>query len=145
MSNKLPGTLKMIYKGMFCVLLLAFTSCARKISFGHSSVVPAAEGRIKIKKDQNNNNQIDIEIKNLAKAEQLVPSRNTYVVWMETDGNGIKNIGQLNSSSGMFSKALKASLTTVTTFKPTRFFITAEDNATIQFPGSQVVLSTERL
>ena len=48
MSNMLPEILKMIYKGMFCVLLLAFTSCARKISFGHSSVVPDAEGRIKI-------------------------------------------------------------------------------------------------
>ena len=127
---------------MFC-FIAACTSCARKITFGPSTIVPAAEGRIKIKKDNNNNNKIEVEVTNLAEAKKLAPSRNTYIVWMETDGNGVKNLGQLHSSTGLFSKTLKASLSTVSSFKPRRFFVSAEDDPTIQFPGPQVALSTE--
>jgi hypothetical protein len=104
--------------------------------------VPEAEGYVKVKKDKNSNYDIDVSIRNLADPKRLTPARKTYVVWMETNQNGTKNIGQLNSSSGMFSKALKASLTTVSTFKPERIFITAEDDPKIEYPGSQVVITT---
>lgn len=38
------------YSGLFCFLLL-MSSCARKINFTTSAVVPAAEGSVKVKKD----------------------------------------------------------------------------------------------
>lgn len=125
------------------MMLLFFSSSARKISFQTSTVVPAAEGTVKVKKDKNNNYRVSVAISNLAEPTRLQPSKNTYVVWMDTDNNRIKNIGQINSSTGFLSQKLKASFETVSSFKPIKIFITAEDDAAIQYPGMQVVLSTD--
>lgn len=126
----------------FVVLTIMFSSCAKKMMFSSSSVVPAAAGSVKIKSDKNKNHSIDVSITNLAPASKLTPPQNTYVVWMVTENNGAKNIGQLKSSSSMFSKAFKATLKTVTAFYPTSFFVTAENNGDIQYPGSILVLTT---
>ncbi len=125
-------------------LLFFIASCSQKISFQTSPIVPAAQGSVKVKKDNNNNYSIDLNVIRLADPKRLEPSKNTYVVWIETEQNGSKNIGSLNTSSSMFSKTLKSSLKTVSPFKPISIFITAEDNADIQFPGSQLVLRTDR-
>lgn len=123
--------------------LLAFSSCSRKISFQTSGVVPAARGYVKMKKDNNNNYSIQVHITNLAEVKRLSPSRMFYIVWMSADGNTSKNIGQINSSSGWRSSKLKADFQTVSAIRPSRIFITAEDDASIQYPGSQTILSTE--
>jgi hypothetical protein len=123
-------------------LLFLLVGCSKKLSFATSPVVPAAHGSVRIDRDKNENYTIEVDVTNLAEPKNLQPPRDTYVVWMETKKNGIKNIGQLNTSSGFFSSALKASLKTVTPNKPTRFFITAEDKGDVQYPGSQVVLRT---
>ncbi len=125
-------------------LVFSLASCSQKVSFQTSSVVPSAEGSVKVKKDNNNNYSIDLDIIRLADPKRLEPSKSTYVVWIETEQNGSKNIGSLNTSSSLFSKTLKSSLKTVSPFKPVSIFITAEDNADIQYPGSQVVLRTNR-
>jgi hypothetical protein len=124
------------------VMLFCFSSCARKINFQTSSIVPAARGDVKVKKDNNNNYHIQIALNNLAEPKRLEPPKNTYVVWMQTGENISKNIGQINSSGGFLSNKLKASFETVSSIKPTRIFITAEDDPTIQYPGMQIVLST---
>jgi hypothetical protein len=124
------------------MMLFFFSSCARKISFQTSTVVPAAEGTVKVKKDKNDNYRISLAISNLAEPKRLQPAKNTYVIWMDTDNNRIKNIGQINTSTGFLSSKLKASFETVSSFKPIKIFITAEDDAAIQYPGMQVVLST---
>ena len=123
-------------------ILFTLSSCAKKISFSGSAVVPAARGFVKVKKDNNSNYNIKVEITNLAEVKRLQPPRQTYVVWMETDQQITKNIGQIESSSNMLSKKLKASLETVSSFKPIKIFITAEDDAAVQYPGMQMVLST---
>lgn len=129
------------YLPVVIVCLFFLSSCARKMTFGVSSVVPAAKGTVKVKTDKNKNYAIDMRITNLAEPGRLTPPRRTYVVWMETS-EGTKNIGQLRTSSGLFSKAMRANLKTVTTFKPESFFITAEDDASVTMPGSTVVLRT---
>ncbi|TKT90414.1 hypothetical protein FDK13_21955 [Dyadobacter frigoris] len=106
-------------------------------------MVPAAEGSVKYKKDKNDNYAINLSIKHLSAPERLVESRNTYVLWANTENNGIKNLGQLKSSSGLFSKALKSELKTATPFEPKSFFITAENKADISYPDGQVVLKTK--
>ncbi|MEP7109765.1 MAG: hypothetical protein ABI760_17345 [Ferruginibacter sp.] len=126
------------------MMVFYFSSCARKVSFQTSSVVPAAQGRVKVKKDNNNNYGIKISITNLAEPSRLQPPKNTYVVWMQTASNGTKNIGQINSSTGFLSSKLKASFESVSSFKPIKIFITAEDDAAIQYPGMEVVLSTDK-
>ena len=130
----------------FTILLAAFfllASCSKKVSFAPSSVVPAAQGYVKIKKDENKNYSISVSITNLASPRKLQPPREVYVVWMDTDDNGTKNIGQLISSSGFFSSGLSGELSTVTPFKPKRVFITAEERATIDRPNMQAVLITK--
>lgn len=123
-------------------LLFMFSSCAKKMVFASSSVVPAAVGSVKVKTDKNKNHSIHVKVTHLAPASKLSPPGNTYIVWMVTENSGTKNIGQLKSSGSLLSKTLKASLSTVTSFNPSSFFITAEDNGNVQYPGTQMVLST---
>jgi hypothetical protein len=120
-----------------------FESCARKIAFQASTIVPGAEGTVKVKKDNNSNYTIQVELSNLAEPRKLEPAMKTYVIWMETEQEPVKNIGQINSSSSFLSKRLKASFETVSSIKPTKIFITAEDDGTIQYPGTQI-LTTAR-
>src|SRR5829696_6890452 len=88
------------------VIVLLFTSCAKKMSFQTSRVVPAASGKVKYKKDDNNNYTINVNVENLAEAKHLTPSRELYVVWMESDREGPKSLGQITTSSGLFSSKL---------------------------------------
>jgi hypothetical protein len=142
-------TIKTILKNVVFIaltsfLVLTFSSCATRVKFATSSVVPAARGDVKIKKDKNNNYIIKIEITNLAEVSRLQQSRQSYVVWLVSEKDETKNIGRIKSSSGMFSSKLKASFETVTSYKPTKIFITAEDDGAITYPSTQVVIATER-
>lgn len=131
--------------GIFTILaIFTFSSCAKKMAFLTSPVVPAARGYVKVKNDNNKNYVIQIELSDLAEVTRLSPAKQTYVVWMVTDKEATKNIGKINSSTSMMSSKLKASFETVSAMKPTKIFITAEDDASIQSPGMQVVLSTDR-
>lgn len=143
MKNKNWNSLtQKIFSGSLLIaLLFLFNSCSKKIAFQSSSVVPAAEGTVKVTKDNNSNYVIRLELSNLAEPEKLQPSKQTYVVWMETDQERAKNLGQINSSTSLLSKRLKASFETVSSVKPTKIFITAEDDATVQYPG-MLVLTT---
>lgn len=126
------------------LLLIGFllVSCSRKMNFAASSVVPAATGHAKIKKDNNKNYIVTVSVLNLANPKNLNPSRNVYVVWLEDKSNSTKKIGQITSSSSLFSKALKGEVKATATSMPSRIFITAEDDSNVQFPGSQIVLTT---
>ena len=86
--------------------------------------------------DNNNNYAIDISLTDLAEVTRLQPSKLTYIVWMVTDQELTKNIGQLHSSKGIISKQLKGNFKTVSSFKPVKIFITAEDDPNIQYPGN---------
>lgn len=124
------------------VMVLTFNACVTKAAFLTSSVVPAARGDVKVKKDNNRNYVIKIKLTNLAELKRLEPSMQAYVVWMESDGALTKNLGQINSSSSMLSKTLKASFETVSSSRPTKIFITAETQANVPGPGSMIILST---
>lgn len=127
---------------IFAVTCL-ITSCSKKVAFITSRVVPAAQGYIKISRDDNQNYTVDVNVKRLAEPSRLRPPRQLYLVWMETKSNGIRNLGRLNSSSGFFSSDLKGLLHAVTPFKPKKVFVTAEDQSNIPYPGTQVVLTTK--
>jgi hypothetical protein len=126
------------------VLLLSFGSCAKKIAFQTSTVVPAARGKVTVDKDNNKNYVVKIKMYGLAEVSRLESSKNAYVVWMETDESQVKNIGQIKSDTKFMSSKLKATFETVSAFKPSKIFITAEDNADVQYPGSYLVLETNR-
>lgn len=119
------------------------TACAPKVTFLNSSVVPAAKGWVKVKQDNNKNYVIKVEIEDLAEVERLQSSKQTYVVWMETDRGNTENLGQLKSSKSFLSKQKTASLETVSSFKPGKIFITAEEGINIHYPGNQIILTTD--
>ncbi len=130
---------------MTTLLVINLSSCAKKIMFEQSSIVPGAEGSVKITKDRNSNYSIHLDVLHLAEPKKLQPAKSVYLVWMQTEDNSTKNIGILNSSSSLLSKTLKASLHTVTPFKPTRIYVTAEDDSKITFPAGETVLTTGNL
>jgi hypothetical protein len=130
--------------GAIAMMLFFFGSCSKKISFLTSSVVPAARGDVTIKKDKNKNYVIALDISDLAEVSRLQPTKETYVVWIETDSQIMRNVGQIKSSTSLLSKKLKASFETVSAYQPYKIFITAENNASAPYPGEQIVLSTDR-
>ncbi len=140
-TSLMVQTKKVLFVSALLFIIISLSSCAKKVMFLSSSVVPAAQGYVKIKQDKNKNNVIDIQLINLAGADRLQPPKNVYIVWMET-ANYTKNIGQINSSSAFLSKKLKGSFKTISSFKPSRIFITAEDEANIQYPVGPIVLTT---
>lgn len=129
-------------------MMYPVTSCAQKsqkVEFMTSSVVPAAKGYVKVKHEKDNKNySIKVEIAALADVDRLQTSSVSYVVWMETDQGNTENLGQLNSSSGFLSKQMKASLETISSYKPSIIFVTAEENTNAQYPQGDKILSTDR-
>lgn len=125
------------------LVVFALSSCSTKMAFQTSSVVPSAEGSVKVKKNENNNYNIDLNIIRLANSQRLNPPKKMYIVWMETSKEGLKKLGQLKTSSNLFSSTLKSSLKTAVPYKPTGFFITAEDDANVHEPKGQEVLRTK--
>ena len=63
--------------------LFFLCSCSSKIKFQQSTVVPAAEGSVKVKKDKNENYAIDVDVIHLAGPDRLTPPAAAYVVWIQ--------------------------------------------------------------
>lgn len=141
-AQQLPKFRPMKISLLLIVTALVFSSCAKKITFSPSSVVPTASGSVKVKKDDNNNYKVNLQVRQLPSAGDLHPPKNNYTVWMETADNRAMNIGRLQVSKGLFSKTRKGELETVASFKPVRFFITAEESNTPNIPGSEHILTT---
>lgn len=143
-----PLKAKFNFRSIFQTLCLAFLvlvlfeGCAKKTYFQTSTVVPAARGYVKVSKDGNSNYVIKLELSNLAEVKRLDPPKESYVVWMESDGNPTKNIGRVNSSSSLLSKRLTVSFQTVSAIKPSLIFITAENEANAQYPSGSKILTT---
>jgi hypothetical protein len=138
-KSKIP-TKTVFFLGAALIIVFALNSCSQKAAFQTSSVVPAAEGYVTVKNDKNENYKIAMEITNLADIERLQPPKNSYVVWLESGQGSPKNVGRIITSGRN-----KVSFETVATLKPTRLFITAEENENVQYPGQMVVLTTDRL
>lgn len=144
-TEKFRRPAKSIFLTIFVlVMVIPFTSCAKKYTFLNSTVVPAAKGFVKVKKDNNMNYIIKVEVSDLAEVERVQASKTTYVVWMETDEGNIENQGQLKSSTSFLSRRHTASLETASSYKPVKIFITTEKGVNVQFPARQLVLTTEK-
>ncbi|MDX9772254.1 MAG: hypothetical protein RBT02_02405 [Bacteroidales bacterium] len=124
---------------LFIVIIFCFTSCSKKTFFLQSSVVPAAQGYVEVSRDKSENYIIKIELKNFAEVEKLDPSNRTYVVWMITDRQSTVNIGRISTTN-----SLKASFNTLSSFRPVKIFITAEEQEDARYPNSMVILTTDR-
>lgn len=127
-------TLKVL---LFAATGMMMTSCASNAKFPVSSTTPAAEISAKMKHDKNKNSVIEVTASNLASADRLIPPRRNYVVWISTENNGTKNIGQLNNKN-----AKKSYLKTSTPFHVKEIFITAEDQGDMSYPSGIEITRT---
>ena len=132
--------MKKIIPSIFALLLLA--SCAKKVTFNPSMAVPGASGSVRIKKDKNANYLMELNVRNLPKADDLNPAKRTYIVWVETNDNRALNVGNLDISRGLFSRKRKGKLETTSSFKPVRVYVTPEDEKAPTIPSAEHVLST---
>jgi len=129
---------------LFIILPLAFlqlfSSCSKSVKFENSNVIPAARGDVDVRKDKNNNYNIKLEISYLAEPERLQPPKKYYVVWLSSEENQIPlNIGQIVVTSKLHVK-----FESVSSSKPKRIFVTAEDDVSTQYPGQYIVLETDK-
>ena len=150
---------KKIILSISATLMLSFLfSCAKKTTaIGKSetpapteattatTTIPETKGMVLIKRDVNSNYVVQINLRELEASKQLDPaSSKSYIVWMDTDNRKPINLGQINSNTGWLTDKSKASFEGVSEFKPTKVFITTEDNATVKTSGKQIVWSTNR-
>lgn len=136
------GINKMVFILATALMILPISACAQNIKFLTSAVVPAAQGTVKVKKDSNKNYRIKIHIDNLAEPNRLSPPKSAYVIWLVTDENTPLNIGKIKTSTNFLSKKLTATFESVAVVKPTKIFITAEVDASVAYPVSEVILET---
>lgn len=127
---------------VLCLFVAGLASCSHSLNFIPSTLVPGADGKVRVSSDKNRNYAINVSVDNLADPSLLQSPKANYIVWMETTDNGTQNLGRLATSRGLFSKTMKGSLETVTPYAPVRFFITAEDKADPPYP-SQAILTSE--
>ena len=120
-------TLRIIF---LSIAILFLNSCSSTIKFPISAVTPGAEIKAKITADNNNNHIIKVTAVDLAGADRLIPPKNNYVVWIVTEKNGTKNVGQLTSKNDK-----KSYLTANTPFIIKEIFITAEEQGNISYPS----------
>ncbi len=124
---------------IICLFTFTLNACTTSMNFLTSSIVPAATGSIKTKKDKNDNYTLTIDVRNLAESKSLTPAKEVYIVWMEDGRNAVKKLGQLSPSS----KSLNASLNATSVTEPTRIFITAEDGIDRPNPEGQIILTSK--
>jgi hypothetical protein len=83
--------------------------------------------------------RVRLEVSGMALPERLTPAKKHYVVWIETEGQGTRNIGELRNNRGMMANRSRASFESTTRFKPTQIFVTAENSTNLQWPGDHVI------
>jgi hypothetical protein len=130
---------KVIFLLTFTLGLLVFSSCSKKTVFNTSTVVPSARGEVTVKKDDNNNYKVAVQISYLAEPERLTPPKLTYVVWMMSEDNNPINLGQIVGTTKLHVK-----FETVSSSKPKVIFVTAEDNPSVVYPSNVRVLETNK-
>lgn len=110
-------------------LIFLLSACAETARFPVSSVTPAADIVAHKQMDNNGNCKISIIAKNLSSVERLNPPKSNYIVWILTEVDGPRNIGQLKNENAQTTR-----LETLTPYKFSDIFITAEDQANVTFP-----------
>jgi hypothetical protein len=128
-------------KRLVLSLIAAATLCAlpasaeKKVDMQTASTVPGAEGIATIEHDRNKNVQVTLEVRHLAKPQSLSPAKETYVVWVQPDGQQPINAGVLR-----VNEELKGEFRTNTPYKKFDLIVTAEDSATASYPSGTEIM-----
>jgi hypothetical protein len=107
----------------------------KKVEMKTSSSVPAAEARAILDHDRNKNVRVTLEVRHLAKPQSLAPAKDTYVVWIQPEGQEANNVGVLRVND-----ELKGDFRTTTPYKKFDLFVTAEDSPTVSSPSGTEIM-----
>ncbi|WP_209331723.1 hypothetical protein [Lunatimonas salinarum] len=142
--NQFPLFKKHLFSFVF-VLSVGFLvgSCGPKVYFPVSSVVPAAEPKAAVKKTKEGAYEVKLDVTNLALPERLSPPKRSYVVWVNTERQGVVNIGELRNRRGMLANTGKANFVGSLSEKPTQIIVTAENDPSVQFTGAHTVFRSD--
>jgi hypothetical protein len=108
---------------------------AKTFPLTSSQAVPAAAGKVEVKKDKNGNNELTIKAEHLAKPDRLTPPATTYIVWFQEHNGEPMSQGDLK-----VTKDLTGEFKATTRLSNFDVFITAEGDPTTKNPSGQVVL-----
>ena len=103
-----------------------------------SQAVPAASGKVDVKKDKNGNREVTIKTEHLAQPGMLTPPASTYVIWFQEQNGEPMNQGELK-----VEKSLKSEFKATTHFENFDVFVTSEGDPRTKSPSGQVVLRTK--
>lgn len=121
----------------FC--LLASAGCAtHKVRFEGSPLLPAADAKVEIRTDQNQNTLVELKLRYVAPAEKLWPPKNVYVVWAQSEEGEIFQLGQLR-----VNEEREGHLNATTALDRLRLLITAEEEPRPEKPSLPYVLATD--
>lgn len=96
--------------------------CSTTAKFPISTVAPAAEISAKKTLDKNKNYVVELVALNLTSPERLNPPKDHYNVWIVTEQNEYKNLGQI-----MNANAKRVNFKTLSPYNPKQIIVTAED------------------
>jgi hypothetical protein len=104
---------------------------------GPSPVVPAAQGKAKLRKTKNGNVEIKLAVKHLAPPGRITPGSDVFVVWVRglAPGSEAQNLGALKVDSNLNGK-----LTATTAMSSFDLFITCEQSQTATAPSPPELL-----
>jgi hypothetical protein len=114
---------------IFLSLVTLLASCVTTAKFPISNVAPAAVISAKKTIDKDKNYVIELVALNLTSTDRLNPPKNHYNVWIITEQNDYKNLGQV-----MNANAKKVVFKTLTPFNPKQIILTAEDEGNRLMP-----------
>ena len=122
------------------VLLLGGTNAARAsvtYELGASSVIPAAQGKVRLHKTKNGNIEVKLAVKHLAPPGRIIPGSDVFVVWVRglAVGSEAQNLGALKVDS-----KLNGNITAVTALSSFDLFITCEQSQTATLPATPELL-----
>jgi hypothetical protein len=113
-------------------------ACSNTAKFPVSQVAPGAEIKAKTRVDQDNNKVLTINAKNLENPSDIDPNSTEYVVWIETDELGLRNIGRLEKKDD-HTAVFKAE----TPYEYREIVITAESRANVSQPAGKEIARVE--
>lgn len=127
---------RIVFSLVAAAALLATPSFAeKKVDMQTASIVPGAEGRVVLNHDRNKNIEVTLSVKHLAKPQRLSPAKETYIVWIQPEGQQALNSGVLR-----VNEDLKGDFRTTIPYKKFNIFVTAEDSPTTTTPSSTEIM-----
>ena len=120
------------------IAVLATTGCANRYKLDAEAPTYAAQAKIKVKTNRDNNRVMSVMIDHLAPPSRVDPSYNSYVVWIRVPGVETIRAGVLDYNS----RRRRGKLEATTPHSNFEVLVTLESNSSAAMPNpNNVVLS----